>query len=477
MKQNPSLLAAACAVAMTLSAAGPAAAAPAQLDPFADPWTSLGEDIANTDNAALPGPFGQAPGSDTGSLGSSGLGRSDELDNPFYTEIPDALGSPGTVLKTEPADQLLSMGETDWPGTATRIMYTSTRQNGQLAPVTGFVIDPVGDWEGKGPRPTVVLAPGTMGQGDQCAPSRGKWLLGAVDAEKPSLNFNYELLTAYVAASKGMRVVVTDYIGLGTPGVHTYVNSDDEGHAVLDAARAALILAGADADDPVGLVGYSQGGGAAAAAAERAASYAPDVNLKATYAGAPPANLRKVLHQIDGNAIVGAIGYALNSGIEYLEDDVDVDVILDRFLNDEGKRFLETTQDQCIVDSVAMWGTRTTDSFTTDGSDFAAVLDREPVIAEIIDSQQLGLRDLNAPMTIATGVNDDAIPTGQVRELAQSYCARGGHVAFRPDEIPSILSRSALNHIASSLYNTTPSVEYLVDAFNGEQLPNDCGSF
>ena len=37
-----------------------------------------------------------------------------------------------------------------------------------------------------------------------------------------------------------VAVVVTDYIGLGTPGrPHTYMNRDDQAHAMLDAARVA----------------------------------------------------------------------------------------------------------------------------------------------------------------------------------------------------------------------------------------------
>ncbi len=41
--------------------------------------------------------------------------------------------------------------------------------------------------------------------------------------------------------------------------------------------------------------GYSQGGGAAASAAELASSYAPDLNVVGTYAGAPPADLDRTV--------------------------------------------------------------------------------------------------------------------------------------------------------------------------------------
>ncbi|APT90264.1 hypothetical protein CSPHI_03350 [Corynebacterium sphenisci DSM 44792] len=403
-------------------------------------------------------------------------GSADPATDPFYAEIPAELGAPGTVLKARPAPHLLQLAGLDWPGTATRIMYASTRQNGARTPVTGVLIEPTVEWEGKGPRPTVVIAPGTMGQGDQCAPSTGYGLFANIDAAGPSTAVNYELLNAYAAARRGIRVVITDYIGMGTPGVHTYVNSDDEGHAVLDAARAGLAAAGADPADPVGVLGYSQGGGAAAAAAERAGSYAPELNLTATYAGAPPADLRKVLAGIDGNMIVGTIGYALNSWMVYLDEAVDLDELIDRNLNEAGVRFLETTRGQCAVDSVLMWGRTRTAELTRDGSDFAAVLEREPAIAEVIDRQKLGDRAPDAPIRIVTGVHDDAIPTGQVRQLARDYCDLGATVGYGEDDTPRMLPGSSLNHLVPMVRGLPAALDYLVGAFTGEEPANDCGS-
>lgn len=54
-----------------------------------------------------------------------------------------------------------------------------------------------------------------------------------------SVGVNYESAFAFAFLAQGVRVFVTDYIGLGTPGVHTYVNRAEEAHAMLDGARAA----------------------------------------------------------------------------------------------------------------------------------------------------------------------------------------------------------------------------------------------
>ena len=143
--------------------------------------------------------------------------------------------APGTVLRTQPVDNTR----------ATKMLYASTDQDGKPVAVSGYVIEP--DRPAIG---TVVFAPGTRGQGDMCAPSKGPWLVGAVSPT--AMSVNYELPIQYYAASLGLRVIVTDYIGLGTPGIHTYVNAAEEAHAVLDAARAGLRVAKAPLDSPVG---------------------------------------------------------------------------------------------------------------------------------------------------------------------------------------------------------------------------------
>ncbi|MCW1007247.1 lipase family protein, partial [Streptococcus anginosus] len=75
-----------------------------------------------------------------------------------------------------------------------------------------------------------------------------------------------------------------------------------QAHAVLDAVRAAAQVSGSGVTStaPVALAGYSQGGGAAAAAAELASDYAPELDLKGAYVGAPPADLVQVADRIDG---------------------------------------------------------------------------------------------------------------------------------------------------------------------------------
>jgi Secretory lipase len=120
--------------------------------------------------------------------------------------------------------------------TTIRIMYRSTDVHGNPMAVTGTYFEPHNDWPGGGPRPLIVYGPGTQGQGDQCAPSR-QFNQGIHWRPYLDLAFNYEELFVSTMVARGFAIVMTDYQGLGTPGLHTYVNRVAQGNAMLDAAR------------------------------------------------------------------------------------------------------------------------------------------------------------------------------------------------------------------------------------------------
>ena len=137
------------------------------------------------------------------------------------------------------------------------------------------------------------------------------------DKTMADITMGYEELWVATLVARGYAVVVTDYEGLGTPGDHPYMNRLSQGHALLDAARAAKQLPGTSLtpNGPVALWGYSQGGGASASALELAPSYAPELDLVGAYVGAPPADLTTLLPFIDGSILTGVLGYVLNGMI------------------------------------------------------------------------------------------------------------------------------------------------------------------
>lgn len=62
---------------------------------------------------------------------------------------------------------------------------------------------------------------GTRGLADHCAPTKGPGFQGQIAPLMSSMGINYELPYYAKFRARGMRLVLTDYIGLGTPGVHT----------------------------------------------------------------------------------------------------------------------------------------------------------------------------------------------------------------------------------------------------------------
>lgn len=85
----------------------------------------------------------------------------------FYTPPTDVPSQPGTLMKTQKFTALLNV----W-GNPTRLMYSTRDTSDKPVAVTGTYIEPWAKWSGSGSRPVVSLSVGTIGQGDQCAPSR-----------------------------------------------------------------------------------------------------------------------------------------------------------------------------------------------------------------------------------------------------------------------------------------------------------------
>lgn len=396
----------------------------------------------------------------------------------FYTPPETLPGAPGELIRTEDSHLALSIPTPDGgtlPGKATRLLYRSNDANGLPNAVSGTYIEPTSEWTGAGERPLVVIAPGTHGQGDQCAPSR---LLNSIVQFTPPLDFftEYEIISMTAMLLQGYSIVVTDYDGLGTPGHHTYVNRAAEAHAVLDAARAAQNLEGTTIgeDGPVALYGYSQGGGAVAAAAELAPEYAPDLDIKGGYAGAPPADLSATLEQIDGTALTGAIGYTINGLVEAYPD---LSEILDAEINDSGRTMLAGVGNQCLAETLLHHGFQTTNQYTRTGESLSEVIARTPRIQEIIDEQRIGKRTPDVPMLIQHGTQDDIVPYGQGRQLALDWCDNGATVQFSPNHTPPILPGLIVNHFVPMLGGKPEAVAFIGDRFNDVPVTGNCGQF
>lgn len=398
----------------------------------------------------------------------------------FYDPPSSVPATPGTLIRHEPMEFALSLPVV-FPGTSTRLMYSSIDSTGRPVAVSGAYIEPTVPWKGAGPRPVVGFAVGSIGQGDQCSPSLGLeqpigWGMGE---EGSTLTLNYDMTQMTLLLNSGVAVAVTDYVGLGTTGrTHTYVDRLDSGRALLDVVRAAKRLPETSlrADSKVGLWGYSQGGGAAASAAELQPSYAPDVALAGSYAGAPPADLRATLKGVDGNLISGMVGWALNG---FAESDPSLRPVLDAQLNARGKAMLTDVSTACTGDVVFGHGLTPSTSWTVSGKSFGQVIDADPRLSAVIDAQRIGRSRPTSPVLVSTDLADGTVPHKQARQLAVDWCGKGSPVTYLPVGLPPLpldQDKLAVHHLAGAVESAPIALPWLLDRLNGRSHRSNCST-
>ncbi|MFF4100906.1 lipase family protein [Streptomyces sp. NPDC001903] len=327
---------------------------------------------------------------------------------------------------------------------AWKIHYRSTTADGAPNTVSGTVIVPQ---DGRtGPRPLVTYAVGTVGMGDSCAPSNNLPYGTAMEA-----NLIQQLTL------RGWAVVVTDYEGLGTPGVHTYTVGPSAGRAVLDAARAATRLpeAGLPADTPVGIMGYSQGGQAGSWAAELQGSYAPELKVKGTATGGVPADLLKVADFNNGSYGSGLIFMAAAG-----QDAAFPELRLDSYLNPAGKALVAGMKDGCVaIDAIAGSFKRISDLTTRNPLE-------QPDWQARLNQSRLGRTAPAAPVYQYHALGDELIPYAVGRQLRSEWCAKGADVQWQTIWVGE--------HVSGVITHSPAAANWLADRFADRPTHGDC---
>ncbi|MHA3701528.1 lipase family protein [Jatrophihabitans sp. YIM 134969] len=398
---------------------------------------------------------------------------------PAFYDPPTRLPSAdGAIIRSRPTTLAVSLQlpgmSGPLPARATLLMYKSTDSTGHAVAVTGTYLEPTVPWAAGGARPLVSVAEGTQGQGDQCSPSYG--LTHPVTITPSTVQVSYEIPSIYALLSRGVAVVVTDYVGLGTTDrLHTYVNRVDEGRAVLDAARAARNLPGTSltAASKVATYGYSQGGGASAAAAELQRSYAPELPLVGSYAGAPPADLSVVLKGIDGTALVGAIGWAVNG---FAQAYPRLRPVLAANVSAAGRAVLTDLQQACTPDAILRYAFHSTSEWTTSGQSLSQVIAANPVAKAVVDAQRIGRIAPAVPVRVSTGTLDDFVSHAQGKQLAADWCSRGADVTYAPirQYVPTF--GTGVNHLAPALSDAPAAQQWVVDRLLGRPITSNCAA-
>ncbi|MFW6775825.1 lipase family protein [Nocardioides sp. CPCC 205120] len=351
------------------------------------------------------------------------LGSRPTLDAFYAAPDPDEVPSQaGRVVRQEPFTTDVPDGAEGW-----RILYTTRDAAGEPALASATVVAPAGRPE---PLPAVAVGHGTTGVARPCAPSAsGDPFAGAKAA-----------LAQVVAA--GAVAVTTDYVGLGAPGRHAYLDGPAAGANVLDAVRAAGEVR---ALAPTTVVwGHSQGGHAALWAGRLAPSYAPEVGVVGVAAFAPATDLTALVRDLSGPGG----DRVLNAYLAVSWDETyDLGV-----REDEGwlaAHLADRVASRCLVgrDAVAAWAAASQLRGPVLGGDD---LDRAEV-AERLAANTPAVPDV--PVLVAQGGADVVVRADLQRRWVAERCAAG--------ETPRYVEYDGLDH-GSLVADSSPLTAELV---------------
>lgn len=328
------------------------------------------------------------------------------LTSPGHAATTQTADQPGTMTASAPLPAALSLPDA---GRALRITYLST--NGitgkGLVPVTEEVILPAGKAP-PGGWPIVAWAHGTSGVADHCAPSCNPW------SER-----NRKYMSAWM--KRGFAVVGTDYQGLGTPGIHAYLNTRVEAYSVLDGVRAALSSV-TGLQNKIMIVGQSQGGGAAFASASYAPDYAPELNIRGSVATGAPYVSQELLQQMTSS---GAQETGFNPVIVYTLylaqglSGYDSSFKPETVFTDKAMPAYQAAADLCVHPL--------TDKARTEGLNFSNALKPgyQQALAPALTAMTYPTMKLKQPLFVGTGEVDQDVPPPLQLGLVKAACAAG----------------------------------------------------
>ena len=360
------------------------------------------------------------------------------LDARFYDgPIPP----PGTTIESVPLDPALSL---TGAGPAYRVLYSTVDQHDQPAVSTGAVFLPPGPAP-EGGFPVIAWAHGTVGLGDDCTPSA-----------LPRSPRDDEYLSHWL--NQGYAVVASDYAGLGTPGLMSYLNSVTTTHGVVDSVIAAHDM-GLPLSPEWAIVGQSQGGGAAVASARWATEFSAGTGLdyRGVVATGTPANIDNFVRQAGPALQLPELGPVANAYTAYIlaafreaRPDLDINSVL----TPEGLAAAERAETVCVRPLTDELADLTPAAF------FSAPLSSIPGMADAL-YEYMGTPStgFDRPLFLGVGLLDRDVPPASTLAFYDQLVANNQNVTLRiyPEE----------DHSGTVLASMADSTPFLRSVFAG----------
>jgi alpha-beta hydrolase superfamily lysophospholipase len=328
---------------------------------------------------------------------------------------------------------------------AARVLYRSTSgDDGSSTVVSGTVFTPSekpppGGW------PVVSVGHGTLGWQENCGPSLSVSLLGEVD-------------TVDGLIKRGYAVAMTDYQGLGSPGIHPYSDGKTAGFNVIDAVRALRHTFG-DVSTRWMALGGSQGGGAAWAANEQAATYAPELDMLGSVGLSPAADVTGLVDKAVAGTLTTDQGPVLQ-GILFSLARLHPDLNLDDYRHGAATKYWDILS-SCAGPDVHERGVAVNELGPNDFTPSTPqAADR---LRDLLSRWALPQRKLSAPMYVAFGAKDTYIDPDWTIAAIKRACALGGSVTWTEDP-----------KAGHGDVDWTGGLAWLADRFQGKPVVNDC---
>lgn len=326
----------------------------------------------------------------------------------------------------------------DGAGSGHLITYRTTDEYGVPAVANGQVYLPRGDAPARG-WPVISWGKGTVGVGDQCAMAS---TLVAGQPDPPSVDMSRTMLSAALAA--GVAVVSTDYIGLGTPTAHHYLNGVSEAHALIDIVRAAR-REFPQLSTTFVAAGHSQGGQAALLANHVSGAYADGLDFRGTVTFAPASNIENVVAALGPHvpeipeltALTPTLTYVL-----YGLKDARPDLNIASYLSDYGNQQVAQAEQSCIMDlRLAVHGVAPQRLLSRPLSD-------PPIAAAIRAYMAVPTSDYPRPIRILQGRDDTTVrPTITAALIAELHAGGVNDVGYQ--DYPSTDHYNVVSHASS----------------------------
>jgi acetyl esterase/lipase len=357
---------------------------------------------------------------------------------PFYdTPANLAATKPGALLRQD-AFRLYAL-----PAgvRAVRILYHSLDATGGDVATSAVVLVPAGAPPAGG-WPIIAWAHGTSGVARQCAPSLMKDVYYGENGLFPMVRAGY-------------AVVATDYHGLGTDGLHQYVNKIAQAYDVIysiPAARAAVSALG----ERWVVDGHSQGGTAAWGVAEMEHDR-KDAGYLGAVAVAPASRLDEVL-----TAPAAAEGFYLDYIAWGIRARTPSFKPADMLGGQALARYAELSTRGCFYYAYANFLGDTAPPGLTPG------WERTDGAKQFFADSAIGFSPIGGPLLVIAGDADQTVPLTAVRATVAAACARKTSLEFR--------IYAGLDHDPTMDKSTPAQLAWIADRFAGRPAGDVCAA-